>query len=71
MIQLIAEKKVAGVFMDLIKAFDNVSHSKSLNVLNSLGIGERAFSWFNLYLKDRKQYVEIDFVDNFYHLISL
>uniref|UniRef100_A0A1B6M194 Reverse transcriptase domain-containing protein n=1 Tax=Graphocephala atropunctata TaxID=36148 RepID=A0A1B6M194_9HEMI len=58
-------EKAAGVFMDLSKAFDSVSHPKLLNVLQSLGIRGRAFSWFQSYLSNRKQFVEVSYINKY------
>lgn len=52
-------KKVTGVFMDLSKAFDSVSHDLLLGSLNNLGIKSKSLAWFQSYLQNRKQYVEI------------
>jgi hypothetical protein len=49
-----------GVFFDLKKAFDVVPHDILLNKLNKLGIQGIAWNWFNSYLSERKQVVDID-----------
>ncbi|MDV3196408.1 MAG: reverse transcriptase family protein, partial [Candidatus Phytoplasma stylosanthis] len=63
-------KKSVGIFMDLSKAFDSVSHSKLLVVLQKLGIKNRALSWFKSYLANRKQFVEITYLNKFNQLIN-
>ena len=48
------------VFMDLSKTFDTMDHDILLNKLQYYGITGTALAWFTSYLKDRKQFVEID-----------
>lgn len=52
-----------GIFMDLSKAFDSVCHGSLINSLKCLGINGVTLKWFSSYLKDRKQYVEMPYVD--------
>lgn len=49
---------VVGIFMDLSKAFDSVSHSKLVSILHSMGIQGLSLKWFESYLNKRKQFVE-------------
>uniref|UniRef100_A0A1B6LNH8 Reverse transcriptase domain-containing protein n=1 Tax=Graphocephala atropunctata TaxID=36148 RepID=A0A1B6LNH8_9HEMI len=51
--------KVVGIFMDLSKAFDSISHKILLSKLKKLGISELSLKWFESYLSNRRQYVEI------------
>jgi len=51
---------VCGVFIDLQKAFDTVDHNILISKLQHYGIRGVASSWFNSYLSDRSQYVEIN-----------
>jgi hypothetical protein len=62
-------EKVVGILMDLTKAFDSVCHTKLINTLSSLGIKKNTLSWFKSYLTQRKQFVEINFLNNFNQLI--
>lgn len=56
----IDEKKIAlGIFIDLKKAFDTVSHELLLNKLNDIGINGTAHKIFKSYLTNRLQIVKI------------
>ena len=46
-----------GVFLDVKKAFDSVSHSILLSKLQSLGIPSHVFHWLSSYLTGRSQHV--------------
>jgi Reverse transcriptase (RNA-dependent DNA polymerase) len=49
-----------GVFLDLKKAFDVVSHEILLKKLSYYGIKNNVLSWFASYLNNRKQCVDIN-----------
>lgn len=51
--------KAIGIFMDLSKAFDSISHETLLNKLKLLGLSKIALNWFGSYLSNRTQYVEV------------
>ena len=54
------EKISIGVFIDLKKAFDTVNHDLLIDKLEYYGIRGIAQEWLKSYLKDRKQFVQID-----------
>ena len=45
------------VYTDIAKAFDTVSHSKLLHILNGFGINSDLISWFKNFLENRQQCV--------------
>ena len=49
-----------GTFMDLHKAFDTVNHGILFKKLEHYGIRDNMIGWFQSYLNDRKQYVDIN-----------
>ena len=53
------EQFTLGVFIDLSKAFDTVDHSILLKKLKLFGITDKNLAWFQSYLSNRKQYIEI------------
>ena len=48
------------LLIDLQKAFDTVNHSILYNKLKSVGIDHHAVKWFESYLSDRKQFVNVN-----------
>lgn len=57
----IDKKNIAiGIFIDLKKAFDTVSHEKLILKLKDIGIDGPALSIFKSYLENRSQIVKID-----------
>ena len=57
--ELNSKKFCIGVFLDLKKAFDVVSHNILLKKLKKLGINGVTLKWFKSYLSNRNQCVEI------------
>ena len=49
-----------GIFVDLQKAFDTVDHNILLGKLKHYGIRGVPYSWFESFLKDRKQYIRFN-----------
>jgi hypothetical protein len=49
-----------GVFCDLQKAFDCCSHRILLIKLSKLGVKDRELKWFENYLKNRQQFVNVN-----------
>ena len=49
----------AAIFLDLSKEFDTISHNILLKKITFYGIRGVANKWFENYLKNRKQYLEI------------
>ncbi len=54
-------KYVAGIYLDLSKAFDTVDHEILLHKLNHYGIREKGLKLFESYLSNRQQFT---FVNN-------
>ena len=50
---------VVGCFLDLKKAFDTVNHRILISKLRKYGIRGYILQWFESYLKNRKQFVQI------------
>ena len=53
------EQFTLGVFIDMPKAFDTVDHSILLKKLKLFGVTDKNLAWFQSYLSNRKQYIEI------------
>lgn len=58
------ERKYAiGIFLDMTKAYDKVSHKILLERLYDFGIRGPAHDWFRTYLSNRKQYTQIEYLN--------
>ena len=53
-------KYLAGIFLDLSKAFDTLDHAMLLSKLEAYGITGTAHQWITDYLRNRQQFVEIN-----------
>lgn len=53
-------RTVALIFIDLQKAFDTVKRELLIQKLWEIGIRSKAYKWFQSYLSDRKQYININ-----------
>ena len=51
---------VAGIYLDLSKAFDTVDHKILKHKLEHYGIRGLPLRWIDNYLKDRKQYTQVN-----------
>ena len=68
----LSEKKfVIGIFLDLKKAFDTVSHEILLLKLSKMGITGTILDWFTSYLAGRSQYTEINGATSTSHPIDI
>lgn len=45
------DERMVGIFMDLSKAFDSVSHSQFILKLEEIGITKRSLKWLKSYLE--------------------
>lgn len=55
------KEQVIGISMDLSKAFDRVCHSTLLKKLTDMGVNNKEHKWFESYLQNRHQFVEITY----------
>lgn len=53
-----------GIFMDISKAFDSVSHDLLITILKNLGVDGVSLKWFKSYISDRHQFVELKFIND-------
>ena len=59
-----------SIYMDLSKAFDTLDHKILLHKLKYYGIKGRELNWFESYLTNRKQFVEINNITSDSKLIT-
>ena len=53
-------KITVGLYLDLAKAFDTVSHNKLLGKMREIGVEGPLYEWFDTDLRARKHKVKID-----------
>ena len=58
--QLKCKKKVCVIALDIQKAFDSVDHNLLISKLRSIGCSENVIKWFESYLSQRRQYIELN-----------
>ena len=63
-------QSACGIFIDLKKAFDTVSHDILLEKLNHYGITGISNDWFRSYLSDRTQFVSINGFNSDYKTVK-
>ena len=51
---------LAGVFLDLSKAFDTLDHAILLHEIEAYGITDFAYNWITDYFSNRKQFVQVN-----------
>ena len=51
------KEHIIGIFMDLSKAFDTINHYILIRKLRSYGVRGKVLSWFEDYLRNRRQFV--------------
>ena len=56
---LTAKMNLAGIFVDLSKAFDTLDHAIPLSQLKATGITGTAHQWIIDYFRNKKQFVQI------------
>ena len=54
------KKKTLGIFLDFSKAFDLIDHKILLHKLDKSGIRGQALKWFESYISNRTQQVQVD-----------
>ena len=59
-----------SVFLDLSKAFDTLDHSILLKKLQFYGVKNTALSWFDSYLSNRSQYVDLNGTSSMFSPLS-
>lgn len=61
-LNIINNKKYAiGILLDMSKAYDKVPYNILLKKLHGIGVRGTAHKWFQSYLSNRKQYVQLEY----------
>ena len=61
---------INAVYMDFMKAFDKVPHTKLLVKMKAYGLSEKICIWVQDFLSDRKQCVQVNGMKSQWHKVT-